>query len=35
MFEQRRQAFLAASGANPFFWYSALTTAILMVLMFA
>ena len=35
MLEQRRQAFLAASGANPFFWYSALTTAILMVLMFA
>ena len=29
------EAFFAASGANPFFWYSALTTAILMVLMFA
>ena len=35
MLEQRRQAFLAASGANPFFWYSALTTVILMVLMLA
>ena len=35
MLEQRRQAFLDASAANPFFWYSALTTAILMVLMFA
>ena len=35
MFERRRQVFLDASAANPFFWYSALTTAILMVLMFA
>jgi hypothetical protein len=35
MLERRRQAFLDASAANPFFWYSALTTALLMVLMFA
>jgi hypothetical protein len=35
MLERRRQVFLDASAANPFFWYSALTTAILMVLMFA
>ena len=33
--ERRRQAFLDASAGNPFFWYSALTTALLMVLMFA
>jgi hypothetical protein len=35
MLEQRREAFLAASAANPYFWYSALATTILMVLMFA
>jgi hypothetical protein len=35
MLERRRQAFLDASAANPFFWYSALTTALLMVLMLA
>ena len=35
MIERRRQAFLDASAANPFFWYSALTTALLMVLMLA
>jgi len=35
MLERRRQAFLDASAGNPFFWYSALTTAFLMVLMFA
>ena len=35
MLERRRQVFLDASAANPFFWYSALTTALLMVLMFA
>jgi len=35
MFERRRQVFLDASAANPFFWYSALTTALLTVLMFA
>ena len=35
MLERRRQAFLDASAGNPFFWYSALTTALLMVLMFA
>jgi hypothetical protein len=35
LIEQRRQAFLDASVANPFFWYSALTTALLMVLMIA
>ena len=35
MLERRRQAFLDASAANPFFWYSALTTCLLMVLMFA
>jgi hypothetical protein len=34
MLERRRQAFLDASAGNPFFWYSALTTALLMVLMF-
>jgi hypothetical protein len=33
--ERRRQAFLESSAANPFFWYSALTTALVMVLMFA
>jgi len=33
--ERRRQAFLEASVANPFFWYSALTTAVLIALMFA
>lgn len=35
MLERRRQALLDASAANPFFWYSALTTCLLMVLMFA
>ena len=35
MLERRRQVFLDASAANPFFWYSALTTALLMALMFA
>ncbi len=35
MLERRRQAFLDASAANPFLWYSALTTAPLMALMFA
>jgi hypothetical protein len=35
MLEQRRQAFLDASVANPFFWYSALTTTLLMALMLA
>ena len=35
MLEQRRKAFLDASVTNPFFWYSALTTALLMVLMLA
>ena len=35
MLERRRRAFLDASAANPFFWYSALTTALLLVLMFA
>jgi hypothetical protein len=35
MLERRRRAFLDASAANPFFWYSALATALLMVLMFA
>ena len=35
MIERRRQAFLDASAANPFFWYSALTTGLLMVLMLA
>jgi hypothetical protein len=33
--ERRRQAFMEAMVANPFFWYSALTTALLMVLMVA
>jgi len=33
--EQRRQAFMEAMVANPFFWYSALATALLMVLMVA
>jgi hypothetical protein len=33
--ERRRQAFLDASVANPFFWYSALTTLLLMALMIA
>ena len=35
MLERRRRAFLDASAANPFFWYSALTTTLLLVLMFA
>ena len=35
MLEQRRRAFLEASLTNPFFWYSALTTAFLIVLMLA
>jgi hypothetical protein len=35
LFEQRRRAFLEASIANPFFWYSALTTTLLIVLMMA
>jgi hypothetical protein len=35
MLERRRQAFLDASAANPFFWYSALATALLIALMFA
>ena len=33
MLERRRQAFLDASAANPFFWYSALTTGLVMLLM--
>ena len=33
--EQRRQAFLEAMAGNPFFWYSALTTGLLMMLMVA
>ena len=33
--ERRRLAFMEAMVANPFFWYSALTTALLMVLMVA
>jgi hypothetical protein len=33
--EQRRQAFLEAMAANPFFWYSALTTGLLMTLLVA
>ena len=35
MLERRLQALLDASAANPFFWYSALTTGRLMVLMLA
>lgn len=35
LLEQRRQAFLDASAANPFFWYSALTTALLMAMIVA
>ena len=35
MLERRRQAFLDASAANPFFWYSALATGLLIVLMLA
>ena len=35
LLERRRQVFLDASAANPFFWYSALTTVLLMVVMFA
>jgi hypothetical protein len=35
LLEQRRRAFLEASIANPFFWYSALTTTLLIVLMMA
>jgi len=31
--EERRRAFLEASLTNPFFWYSALTTALVMLLM--
>jgi len=31
--EERRRAFLDASLANPFFWYSALTTGLVMLLM--
>jgi hypothetical protein len=31
--EERRRAFLEASLSNPFFWYSALTTGLVMVLM--
>lgn len=31
--EERRQALLEASVTNPFFWYSALTTGLLMLLM--
>ena len=33
--ERRREAFMEAMVANPFFWYSALTTALLIVLMIA
>jgi len=33
--EERRQAFLEASVANPFFWYSALSTVLLILLMSA
>jgi hypothetical protein len=33
--ERRREAFMEAMVANPFFWYSALTTALLIVLMVA
>ena len=29
MIERRRQAFLDASAANPFFWYSALTLSLI------
>jgi hypothetical protein len=35
MLERRPQAFLDASAANPFFWYSALATGVLIVLMLA
>ena len=35
MLERRRRLFLEASATNPFFWYSALTTALLMMLMLA
>src|SRR5215469_2607059 len=35
MLEQRRRTFLEASLTNPFFWYSALATAFLIVLMLA
>jgi hypothetical protein len=35
MLERRRRAFLDASAAKPFFWYSALTAALLLALMFA
>jgi len=31
--EERRRAFLEASLTNPFFWYGALTTALVMLLM--
>lgn len=33
--EQRRRAFMEAMVANPFFWYSALATCLLVVLMVA
>jgi hypothetical protein len=33
--EERRRRFIEASAANPFFWYSTLTTGLLMVLMIA
>lgn len=33
--ERRRETFMDAMVANPFFWYSALTTALLVVLMVA
>ena len=33
--ERRREAFMEAMVANPFFWYSALTTVLLIVLMVA
>ena len=32
-FEERRRALLEASLSNPFFWYSALTTGLVMLLM--
>ena len=33
LIENRRRAFLEASVSNPFFWYSALTTGLVMLLM--
>lgn len=33
LIEERRRAFLEASLSNPFFWYSALTTGLVMLLM--